>query len=205
MSQASSQVEAKKFPLLSSCDGYLLESIEWPKVSQTSCGALREDSGLLSRPCRKSMASSLYNGANSRFFGFFLFLFLFLFLRCCMTCRVSLELRQGTQVASHVAPGKSSLHSSGEGEHGIALESLHKNRPQGSLKGESRGLSRVMSGNPGFPQLVTVTSGSFSGCLWEVRNTVELGGASRDFTGFGAVEEGLISSRDGNLRVPLLF
>ena len=34
--------------------------------------------------------------------------------------------------------------------------------------------------------------GSVSGCLWEVRSTVELGGASRDSTGFGAVEEGLI-------------
>ena len=80
VSQASSRVEAKKFPLLSSCDGYLLESIEWPKVSQTSCGALREDSGLLSRPCRKSMASSLYDGANSRvFFCFVLFCFVLFF------------------------------------------------------------------------------------------------------------------------------
>ena len=50
-------------------------------------------------------------------------------------------------------------------------------RPQDTLKGESRGISRVASGNPGFPRLVTVTSGSFSGCLLEVWNTVELGGA----------------------------
>ena len=61
------------------------------------------------------------------------------------------------------------------------------------IKGESRGLSRVAAGNRGFPQLVTVTSGSFSGCLWEVRNTVQMGGASRESTGFGAMEEGLIS------------
>ena len=66
--------------------------------------------------------------------------------------------------------------------------------PQDTLKVESRGLSRVAAGNPGFPRLVIVTSGSFSGCLWEVRNTVMLGGASRDSTGFGAMEEGLISS-----------
>ena len=50
-------------------------------------------------------------------------------------------------------------------------------RAQDALKGESRGLSRVVTGNPVFPGLVTVTSGSFSGCLLEVWNTVELGGA----------------------------
>ena len=47
--------------------------------------------------------------------------------------------------------------------------------PQDALKGESRGFSRVAAGIPGFPRLVTVTSGNFSWCLWEVRNTVELG------------------------------
>ena len=43
-------LEAKNSALLSSCDGYLLEPIEWPTGSQASCGALREESGLLSRP-----------------------------------------------------------------------------------------------------------------------------------------------------------
>ena len=65
--------------------------------------------------------------------------------------------------------------------------------PQDALK-DSRGLSRVAAGNPGFPRLVTVTSGSFSRCLWEVMNNVELGGASWDSPGFGAMEEGLILS-----------
>ena len=51
--QASSRVEANNSTLLSSCDGYLLEPIEWPKGSQASCGVLTENSGLLSRPCRK--------------------------------------------------------------------------------------------------------------------------------------------------------
>ena len=37
--------------------------------------------------------------------------------------------------------------------------------PQDALKKDSRGLSRVAAGNPGFPRLVPVTSGSFSGCL----------------------------------------
>ena len=66
--------------------------------------------------------------------------------------------------------------------------------PQDTLKGEFQGLSRVASGNPGFLKLVMVTSGSFSWCLWELRNTVELGVASRDSTWVGATEIGLISS-----------
>ena len=40
------------------------------------------------------------------------------------SCSWILELQRGTQGASHVAPGKSNLHSSYEGELGIALESL---------------------------------------------------------------------------------
>ena len=51
--QAPSLVEAKNSSLLSSCDGYLLEPFEWPKGSQATCGVVREDSELLSRPCRK--------------------------------------------------------------------------------------------------------------------------------------------------------
>ena len=66
--------------------------------------------------------------------------------------------------------------------------------PWDALKGEFRGLSGVAAGNSGFPQHVTVTSGSLSGCLWEVRNIVEVEGPSRDSTGVGAKEEGLISS-----------
>ena len=66
--QASSQVEAKNSAFLSSCDGYLLVPIEWPKRSQASCGVLREDSGLLSRPCRKIRASFRDDGRISLFF-----------------------------------------------------------------------------------------------------------------------------------------
>ena len=91
---------------------------------------------------------------------------------------------QGSPVSIRVASGHAALLLS----HcrGIGL--------QDALKGQSQGLSQVAAGNPGFPQLVTVTSGSISGCLWEVRDTVELGGASRDSSGFGVMEEGLISS-----------
>ena len=67
-------------------------------------------------------------------------------------------------------------------------------RPQNALKKNSGDLSRVAAGNPGFPRLVPVTSGSFSGCLGEVRHTVQLGEDSRDSCGFTAMEEGLISS-----------
>ena len=66
-------------------------------------------------------------------------------------------------------------------------------RPQDELKKDSRCLSGFAAGNCGFPRLVLVTSGSFSGCLLEVRDTVELGGGSQDSTGFGVMEEGLIS------------
>ena len=74
-------MEARNSALLSSCDGYLLEPIEWPKGSQASCGVLREDSGLLSRPCKKRRASSRDDGGISWFF----------LLSCSGTCGVSLE------------------------------------------------------------------------------------------------------------------
>ena len=68
-SQALFRVEAKNSALPSSCNGYLLETIEWPKGSQTSCGVLRDNSGLLSRPCRKRRASSRDDGGLSLFFS----------------------------------------------------------------------------------------------------------------------------------------
>ena len=111
-----------------------------------------------------------------------------------MTSVVSLELQRGTQGTSRVAPWKSNLHSLARGIAELLSSQGMGIRPQDALKEESRGLSRVVAENPGFPRLVTVTSGSFSGFIWEVRNTVELGGASRDSTGFGAMKEGLISS-----------
>ena len=145
-------------------------------MSQASCAVFRGDSGLLSRPCRKRRASSQDDGGISWFFS-----------SCGATCVVSLDLQQGTQGASPVTPEKCSLHSNCEWAHDIALESHRGIGPQDALKGESRGLFRVEAGNPGFPRLVTVTPESFSWCLLEVRNTEELGGASRDSTGVSAV------------------
>ena len=65
--------------------------------------------------------------------------------------------------------------------------------PQDALKGEYRALPGVAAGNPGLPQRVTMTSGSFSGCLWKVRHIVELEG--RLWTPLGLVQRKRASSR----------
>ena len=54
--QASSQGEAKNSAVLLGRDGYLLEPTVCHKGSQASCGVWIEDSGFLSRPCRKRRA-----------------------------------------------------------------------------------------------------------------------------------------------------
>ena len=68
VSQAVSRGEAKDSILLSSRDGYLLEPTKWPKWSRASCGVWREDSGLLSKPCRKRRPLSRDDGGVSWFF-----------------------------------------------------------------------------------------------------------------------------------------
>ena len=78
--------------------------------------------------------------------------------------REPLVLPQGSPVFIRVARGSAGSCSS----HSRSIG------PQFALKGESRGFSRVAEGNFGFPRVVTVTSGSFSWCLWEVRNTFKL-------------------------------
>ena len=143
----------------------------------------REDPGLLSGPCRKRRPSPRDEGGVSGVSsscgarGGFL-------TRHDEDHREPLVRRQGSQVSMHVARGRASLLSS----HGRGI------RPQDAMKKDSRGLSRVVAGIPGYQRLVSVTSGTFSGCLREVGDTVELGGASPDSTGFGAMEDGLISS-----------
>ena len=90
---------------------------------------------------------------------------------------------QGSSVSIQVARGSTALLSS----HGRGIG------PQDVLKGEYRGLSGIAAGNPGFPGHVTVTSGSFSGCLWEIRNFVELEGPLG--TPLGSVQRKRASSR----------
>ena len=153
-SQSLSRGEAKDSTLLSSCDGYLLEPTEWPKGSQAPCGVWREDSGLLSRPCRKRRPSSRDDrgvllvfsscGASVRFLT-----------RCDGKLREPFVWHQGIQVSMRMARGSASLLS--RYDTGIG--------PQDTLKQDSQGLSRVAAGNPGFRRLLPVTLGSFSGCL----------------------------------------
>ena len=68
-SQASSRGEADDSALLSSRDTDLLEPTEWPKGSQASSSVWREDSGLLSRPCRKRRPTSRDDGDVSWVFS----------------------------------------------------------------------------------------------------------------------------------------
>ena len=65
-SQASSRGEAKDSALLSSHDADLLEPTECPKQGQASSSVWREDSGLLSRSCRKRRPSAREDAGVSR-------------------------------------------------------------------------------------------------------------------------------------------
>ena len=109
--------------LLSSHEGYLLEPIEWPKGSQASSSVWREDSGLLSRPCRKRRPSLRDDGGVSGVssscgarWGFL--------TRHDEDLREPLVRCQGSQVSMRVARGSASLLSS----HGRGLG------PQDALK-----------------------------------------------------------------------
>ena len=153
-SQASSTGKTKDSALLSNCDGYLLGTTEWPNGIQASCGVWRVDSGLLSSPCRKRRPSShdfrgvlwvvSSCGASVGFLT-----------RYDKKLREPLVWHQGSQVSMRLERGSVSLLSS----HGRGIG------PQDALKNKSRGLSRVAAGILGFPRLVSVTSGNFSGCL----------------------------------------
>ena len=69
--------------------------------------------------------------------------------------REPLVWRQGSQVSMRVVRGSASLRS----RHGRGIG------PLDALKKDSQGLSRVAARIPGFPRLVPVTSGRFSGCV----------------------------------------
>ena len=167
-SQASSRVQGKKSALLSSCNVYLLEPIEWPKGSPASLGVLREDSGLLSRPCRKRRASSRDDRQISWFFS-----------SCCATFGVFLELPWGTKGDSRVVPGKSSLHLSCKGERGFALDSLQGNPASRCTEG---GILRSFSNYGRKPWVSSTCNGDLRELLIVPIGSQEysgLGGASR--------------------------
>ena len=150
-SHACSRVEAKSSILLWSSDGYLLEPTEWSKRSHSSCGVWKVESGLRSRTWGKRRPSSRDDGGVVGFFSsggpsmWFL-------TRYDGEVSEPLVGRQGSRVSMRVARGCGSLLSS----HGRGIG------PRDALKKDSRGLSRVAAGNPGFPRLVQVTSGGFS-------------------------------------------
>ena len=145
-SQASSPGEGKDSAPLTSRDADLLEAPEWPQGSQASSSVWREDSGLLSRPCRKRRPSPREDEDVSG-----------VSLSCCarggFLTRHDEDLRepllcgQVSQVSMLVARESASLLSS----HCRGLG------PQDALKKDSRGLSRVAAGNLRLPRLLTVT------------------------------------------------
>ena len=118
-----------------------------------SCGVWREHAGLLSRRCRNRRPSFRDVGGVSWFFwscgasvGFL--------TRYDRELREPLVWCQGSQVSIRVARGARHCSRVMVVESGL-----------NAMKKDARGLSRVAAGNPGFPRLVPVTSGSFSGCL----------------------------------------
>ena len=89
--------------------------------------------------------------------------------------------RQGSRVSMRVARGSASLLPS----HGRGIW------PRDVLRKVSRGLSRVEAGNTGVPGVVQMISAASHGGS-EKSVKLEVGGASRHSTGFGALYEGLI-------------
>ena len=127
------------------------------------------------------------------------------FLELWRQCGVSHEVRRGAQGASCVAPGKSGLLARGEGERVIALESWEGTRASRHVEEE---LSRSFSGcggKPSFPSTSACDLRELPRVPLRGQGYCEVGGASRDSTGFSTMEEGLISRGGRNLRLPLRF
>ena len=98
---------------------------------------------------------------------------IFLDLRC--QCGVSHKVRWGAQEASRVAPGKSGLHVSGEGEHVIALESWFGNPASRRIEA---GLSRSFSGCGRKPWVPST-------CAGDLRELLRVPLRSQGYCGFG--------------------
>ena len=104
-----------------------------------------------------------------------------------------------------MAPGKSGLLVRGEGERVIALESWEGT---GASRHVEEELSRSFSGcggKPSFPSTSACDLRELPRVPLRGQGYCEVGGASRDSTGFSAMEEGLISRGGRNLRLPLRF
>ena len=104
-----------------------------------------------------------------------------------------------------MAPGKSGLHARGEGKRVIALESWEGTRPSRRVEEE---LSRSFSGfgrKPSFPSTSDSDLRELRRVPLRGQGYCGVGGASQDSTGFGAMEEGLISSGGRKLGLSLHF
>ena len=114
------------------------------------------------------------------------------FLRLRRPWGFSHEARRGPQGASRAAPGNSCLHAHGEEELVITLESWEVARASRRIE---EGLSRSFSGcgrKPWVPSTHACYVRELLRCLCEIRDTVELGVTSRNSTGFGEMEKGII-------------
>ena len=85
------------------------------------------------------------------------------FLWLWRECGVSHEVRRGSQGASLWHQGSPVSIGGVSGSVALLSNQGRGIRPQDALKKDSRGLSQVVAGNPGFPRLVPVTSRIFSG------------------------------------------
>ena len=142
-------------------------------------------------------------------------------MNCChpknrvLCCGVSHDIWWGAQGASRAAPEKSGLHACGQADRVIALESWEGLAPPDAFKKDSRGLSWVAAGNPRFPRLLQGTIGNLPGCLWEVRNAVELAGPLGTLLGSAqwkrassrgeAGTSGFLSDSDSDCTVPAVL
>ena len=116
------------------------------------------------------------------------------FLELQPQCGVSHEVQWGTQGASSVVPGKSSLHSTCEGERGIALNSLQGNPASRRAEGA---FSSSFSSCGRKPWVSSTCDGDLRELLIVPIGSQESSGLGHDLwnsTGFGAMEEGRISS-----------
>ena len=102
--------------------------------------------GIALEVLQEKRASSWVDGGISRFVS-----------SCGLRPEIPFQVPRGTQGASRVASGKSSLHSSHEGKHGSALESRQGNQASIHMEG---GISRCFSScsrKCGFPRVATGT------------------------------------------------
>ena len=117
--------------------------------------------------------------------------------------RQPLVLTQGSQVSIQVARASS----------GVIWSHSREIRPQFAWKGESQGVSRIVSGSVGFLKLpwgpegashvVSGKSGILSSCDWPLEIPLTLVQATRASSRVEAGNSGFLSSSDRDLRVPM--